>query len=447
MPHRSKRNRKRSTSNPKKRSVTRTKRSVKRTKKRSVTRTKRSVTRTKRSVTSPKRSLKSPKRSVTSPKRSVTSPKKRSVTSPNTILHTIGTYNMSFASDSGLDPNRENVYESEGTFLLSNKSNDPRKFWKNALQNVIYFWKGKKYITGHEPSFLGLQEMNKTPVGSSTGSGIVESTLKNIDPNITVVTEEVNSGKSKPALCCIWDSKKLGTLVKSEISEFTYTPIIEAEYASKRTTDKGRPVLMVYTSKGYLLIVVHAPKDDGLALHYLLDFRKDLNDKIVDFSKNLKLTSDKIFIAGDFNDKHDSIQSLDLKIQNQNFTLKYKGTAPKSCCHNWDSSCSQSRYIPLTNLPGRENRTDIGTCKIPTDANGNPYALAGPGKRYVMELEGSISNYRYYDDKVFGADPIDNIKIMANVEHITYNTEKDTVDTYSAESDHEMVVCTFRTKL
>jgi hypothetical protein len=204
---------------------------------------------------------------------------------------------------------------------------------------------------------------------------------------------------------------------------------------------------MVYTSKGYLLIVLHAPKDDGLARHNLLDFRKNLNDKIVKFSENLKLTPDKIFIAGDFNDKYDSINTINLKISKREFNLTYKGLAPKSCCHNWDSSCSQSRYTPLTNLSGRENRKDIGTCKLPTDANGKPYIVSGPGPRHIMDLEGSISNYRYYGDKVFGANPIDNIRIMANVEHITYNTEKDTVNTYSMESDHEMVVCTFRTKL
>ena len=394
----------------------------------------------KKTKVSPKRSPKrSPKMThKVSPKRSVKVKHKN-------VIHTIGTYNMSFASDLGLDPNRSSVYESEGSFLLSNDSGDLRKFWKNSLDNVIYFWKSKTFIKDHKPSFLGLQEINKTELGSLTGSDAIRQKLKEIDPNISIVTEEVDSGKSKPALCCIWDSKKLGHMVKSEISKFDYVPVIERQFTLKLTPDNGRPVLMVYTDKGYLLIVLHAPNNDDLARRNLLDFRKNLNDKINNFSKDLKLYSDRIFISGDFNDKYDAIQNLHLTLKNKNFTLKYKGIAPKSCCHNWNSSCSESRYIPLTDLPGREGRQNIGTCTVPIDpSTQKPYPLAGAGKRVLMGQEGDIGNYRYYGDKVFGANPISNIVTMRKVN----NVRSDLGNTsYSNESDHEMVVCTFLTRL
>ena len=365
--------------------------------------------------------------------------------SPRNILHTVGTYNMSFASDLGLDPNRSSVYESEASFLLSNDSGDPRKFWKNSLDNVIYFWKSKTFLKDHKPSFLGLQEINKTSIGSTTGSDAIRQKLKEIDPNISMITEEIDSGKSKPALCCIWDSKKLGQMVKTEISKFNYVPIIERQFTLKLTPDNGRPVLMVYTDKGYLLIVLHAPNNDDLALHNLLDFRKNLNDKIYNFSKNLKLYSDRIFISGDFNDKYDAIQNLHLTLQHQNFTLKYKGTAPKSCCHNWDSSCSESRYTTLTDLPGREGRQTIGTCTVPIDpTTQKPYPLAGSGKRHLMGPEGDIRNYRYYGDKVFGANPLHNITTMKYIDYIRPHISN---TSHSEQSDHEMVVCTFLTRL
>jgi hypothetical protein len=337
---------------------------------------------------------------------------------------------MSFASDLGLDPTRPDVYETEASFLLSNNSGDPRKFWKNALENIIYFW---KLETNHNPSFLGLQEMNMTQAGSTTGSAIIQKKLQELNPHLYTLTGKIRSGKSKPALCCIWDTKKLGGVLKKAIYKLQYLP------------DSGRPILMVYTTKGYLLVVLHAPRNEDLSRHNLLDFRKNLNDKILHFSKDLKLYTDRIFIAGDFNDKYDSIRRIHITINREKFTLKYKGLAPKSCCHNWNSSCSYTRYIPLLHLPGRESRQNIGTCSVPIDPiRQKPYPLAGPGKRTLMGPEGDIRNYRYYGDKVFGQIPVTNIQTLRKVNNVRpdlWNTS------HSKESDHEMVVCTFKSKI
>ena len=348
---------------------------------------------------------------------------------------------MSFAGDTGLDPRRADVYESEGSFHLSNNSGDPRLFWKNAFNNIVKeFWKDN-YIN-HYPSVMGLQEMNKTEFGSTTGSGFIESQLKLINPEIRMITEEVDSGKSKPALCCIWNRKKVGELVKSKIEKLNYIPELEVEYAEKKTPEQGRPILMVYTTFGYLLVVLHAPNDDGLARHQMLDFKRDLNNKIIDFITDLDvLKDDRIFIMGDFNDKYDSIRSLNLTMKNKKYNLSYNGLAPLSCCHNWNSSCTRSRFSPLTNLIGREGRKDIGNCNVPKDSNGKDYILAGRGKRYPMGEEGNINNYRYYGDKVFGAYPKGNIKLFRN---FIYHNK---TGYYSQESDHEMVISTFLTKL
>jgi hypothetical protein len=349
---------------------------------------------------------------------------------------------MSFAGDTGLDPRREDVYESEGSFHLSNNSGDLRLFWKNAFNNIVKeFWKDN-YIN-HYPSVMGLQEINKTKVGSTTGSGFIESQLKLINPEIQMITEEVDSGKSKPALSCIWNRKKIGELVKSKIDRLNYIPDLEVEYAEKKTPEQGRPILIVYTTFGYLLVVLHAPNDDGLARHQLLDFKRDLKKKINDFLTDLQMEikEDRIFIMGDFNDKYDSIRTLNLTIKNKQYNLSYNGLAPLSCCHNWNSSCTQSRFSPLTNLIGREGRKDIGNCNVPKDSNGKEYTLAGRGKRYPMGDEGNINNYKYYGDKVFGSYPKGNIKLFRNF--LYYNK----TGYYSQESDHEMVISTFLTKL
>ena len=62
---------------------------------------------------------------------------------------------------------------------------------------------------------------------------------------------------------------------------------------------------------------------------------KDANTE----AENIK--KDKIFIMGDFNDKYDSIRKLTIL----KYILSYNGTAPTSCCYNWNSSCSNSRFL------------------------------------------------------------------------------------------------------
>jgi hypothetical protein len=50
-----------------------------------------------------------------------------------------------------------------------------------------------------------------------------------------------------------------------------------------------------------------------------------------------------------------------------------------------------------------------------------------------MGVEGNIENYRYYGDKVFGANPSGTIKIYGSLNGA------------STESDHQMVIATFET--
>lgn len=307
----------------------------------------------------------------------------------NTTVHTIATYNMSFAGDKGLDPKRPDVYESEAAFHLSNKSSDPRKFWLNALELVKMFW--SKVPTA---SAMGLQEMNKTAT-SKSGSGAVAAAVKAINPAFHTATEEVVVKPGiKPAITIIWNSEKLGVEKKKYISDL----------------DTGRPILMVLTEAGYLLIALHAP-------HGFSNAPEILNKKIKEFVKNQKIDQNKIFIMGDFNDRLDTLKKIDLDI-NGKIQLGYKGKAPKSCCHNWDSSCTAKRYI-----------SDSQIC----DPKGQP--TAGPGVRKVMGSEGNIKNYRMHGDKVFGSNPVGNIQ--------TYPPGRKGA---SKESDHEMVIADFSEK-
>jgi hypothetical protein len=347
--------------------------------------------------------------------------------------HTVATYNMSFAGDAGLDPRRAGVFESEGAFHLSNETGNARQFWINALGVVSDFWTNVP-----DASVMGLQEINKTAVGTATGSAVVESSVKaavgsRADAfDVSVITEEIVVNPNvRPALMIIWNASKLGKEVKHEISDLDYVPGEEAveeltkpngTKAKKSGKQTGRPILMVLTDKGYLLINCHAPNHAELSAKTLADLRAALESKVSTFLGSETVSKDKVFLMGDFNDRYDALQSVSLSVGD----LKYKGKAPLSCCHNWDSSCTDERYKPL-NIAGREK---VGTC----DPKGQP--LAGPGARTVMGVEGNIENYRYYGDKVFGSMP--STDVDGNIQ--IYPPGRVGA---SKESDHEMVIATF----
>ena len=369
----------------------------------------------------------------------------------NTIKHVIATYNMSFASDQNLDPDRADVYESEGAFTLQNAQNT-RAFWLEALELIKHFWENE-----NNASVMGLQEMNK-----DIGAKDVETAMGKINnkknKHIKVVTEEVTTKFGKPAVTIIWDSEKLG-----DIKDGPYIADLIGEYKEvKANPPGGRPIIIIYTTKGYLLINCHGQNIPDASKKTMKDFREQLNVHINKFLKDniSDINPSKVFLMGDLNDRYDAINDGILITLNngKQFKLSYKGDAPKSCCHNWDSSCSnESKRFTKLEIP---NRQTVGTCKVPRDTNDVQYTLAGvsetivrdengnqlkdengefkkidspiKGKRYLMGNEGLPKNYRYTGDKVFGEKPIDNIKIYRPKTFINTNM-----------SDHEMVIGTF----
>ena len=364
----------------------------------------------------------------------------------------IGTYNMSFAGDAGLDPRRPDVYESEAAFHLSNPAFGPgvpvpatvghRNFWVNAVDNIQSFWNQKDVVIS---ALLGLQEMNLTPSGSMTGSGYVEGICKAINPNLAMETQEIVTPRSRPALSLIWDQDLLGVKAVAKIYSLDYVPTEKAGIAA----DGSRPILFVFTKTGYILCCLHAPNNDILSRGRHPDMRKGIQDKFTQFLTETGVPFDprKTFIVGDFNDRYDAINPNDpLIINGYNFT--YEGKAPLSCCHNWDSSCSAARYTSLDAIVGRP---DVGTCRppvypagtvdaagSPTDSKGVPWAgqsykSAGPGPRIPLGEEGILANYKYTGDKVFGLVPASQMILFPALDK----------DRASQASDHEMVVAVF----
>jgi hypothetical protein len=147
----------------------------------------------------------------------------------------------------------------------------------------------------------------------------------------------------------------------------------------------------------------------------------------------------KVFIMGDFYVKFDGLRKIVLKEGGAEEALIYQGQAPKSCCHNWDSSCTKEaaaeddptfkgRFRPVA----IEGRAGTGECKK-VKVNGVEVKTAGPGPRIPMGEQGFIENYVFTGDKVFGAVPSGDIQMYPAGRTGLSNT-----------SDHEMVIGNFK---
>lgn len=359
---------------------------------------------------------------------------------------TIGTFNMSFASDKGLNPKEggNGNFASEATWMLSNPhwtpsnpqdETNPRFYWNNALDLIIRFFQE------HPNSALGLQELNKTAAGTGEGSAVIEAKIaSDLGANYQLAVDEiVVNPNQKPALGIIWNTDVFGTYVRHSIKDLVNYPLEEIAGANgvvKQYTVPGRPILMVETSKGFLLATAHGPNNTDTtecSKRTQSDLQREIRKYITEFKPEFDIT--KVFIMGDFNDNFDGLREIVLADDKK---LKYQGQAPKSCCHNWNSSCTKEeanpdetsmtgRYIPL----GMADRPGAGSCRIPK-VGGVPLKTAGPGPRQLMGEQGYIENYAFTGDKVFGANPAGDIQNYPEGRTGTSDT-----------SDHEMVIANF----
>jgi hypothetical protein len=200
----------------------------------------------------------------------------------------------------------------------------------------------------------------------------------------------------------------------------------------------GRPLLIILTDKNYLLINLHAPNKQDDSLNNYDIIKKRIENKINEFLQNnsIEIPEKNIFVVGDFNDRYNGLNKnrdtqnkayneLSLVLKGKKVPLTFNGEAPKSCCYNWDSSCSDKRKNIY------KGNSKAVTCNTTEDI-----VLAGPDnnikKRKSMSDEGNLNNYRYTGDYCFGYTPTDILQI--------YNPENRTV---SNESDHELVYAGF----
>ncbi len=381
---------------------------------------------------------------------------------------TLGFFNMSFASDLGIVPNKHEIIggrqDSEATFLLNTPENDRRKFWKNSLELLTAFIRTKT------PIAIGLVELNKWKNPDGTQKSLKKMGLEakgfsswdewnkynNNEQNKLKGIEAIEDmlKKHKKYTCyyapasppygdfynmCIWDKELLG----------------ETKYANVYTMerDPARAIIFIYTTEKILLIVLHAGQPQTTTEEHLDHVQNDIDNKARTFlveNKIITNTDDTgsisenvkdCIVFGDFNAKEIDLKKLKMF---DKFSFVNKRNGKKTCCYNWDSVNINDEDLPnkitrkdkhfireTVELPRRNRNSTIKrlnkiTTEIPTAGVGKRIPLKGKDGKDLAP----ISEYKYFGDFIFTKNGADN--------HI-FRPDNFKHDGVSKESDHEFV--------
>lgn len=243
-----------------------------------------------------------------------------------------------------------------------------------------------------------------------------------------------------------------------------------------------------------LLVNLHAPNKPQVEKPI-----KYIKDRILlcieDYIKGMsaKPIKDKtikdIYLMGDFNDKLNEFGTLEITVDGKPFEVEDKpliishGTAPVSCCYNWNSASYIRTPKPLPELKLHDNNADMSLdrkecieemsqlypefgLKVPEkflkSVGSQDYLFGMP----LMREQGNLLNYLFTGDYCFSKGNVNPIKIFRNIEvpnisfpekmpsherynyllHVYRNTDPLTrkkiyysLNVDSKESDHEMV--------
>tara|TARA_Y100001935_G_C17307560_1_gene513366 strand:+ start:3136 stop:4446 length:1311 start_codon:yes stop_codon:yes gene_type:complete len=388
----------------------------------------------------------------------------------------VASYNTSFASDLG------KALGSEGNFLAPREGDNlefntevkhNREYFNNAIKQVKEFFEeyGERAVIGlqeinwvtHEDTANNIENKNKSidetnegymyvekdliPYRDNqnqenlTGSTQIYHELSKVNKNIAVCVGAVRNGNTQPALIIAFNKTRFGNPKHMIISELN---LIE---------QLGRPIFYVLTDENYLFINLHAPNSMKHTLEHKLQVKveKKINEIINADDKLNSIDIDKIFIMGDFNDPYNYFKKLTLirsdkpeEIMSHSKQLGFENyTRQNSCCYNVNSSGTKKVY----KIKEYDNNNKVGNIKI-RDAYGKKeatfeYELGGrdgPPQFYLTRTNlyktigdlGSINNYGFTGDYVFGKNPTSDMEIY-----------KKTPEAISTRSDHEMVYCTY----
>jgi hypothetical protein len=403
------------------------------------------------------------------------SAKRRKVNAPQDhTLHTIASYNMSFASDLGINIGSEKhfISDSRKRATALGLDNTGRSSWERAALLVRHFWEND--AENHYPSAIGLQEMNTSAivkVGNPQFAGGDErlaAVLHGIDGlNLQFYTANVPGNGGSPTLVTVWDGDKLGGRTHDYYADLGLEEsfLVENENPAEFNVHRGRPISIVCTEKGFTLINLHGPNISAQShtLH-MAKLRAAINRHVGLFiaRDGIQINPHKLFVMGDFNDPFNAINRNEpLFIGNipVHYNTEADGTRRvKSCCYNFNSACPEGDWNPQNIRHTRADGliADEQECYIVEHADqALNQRLRGFVKsnatntlhgQNIPELSvgarGHLANYRFTGDYAMGV----NVEVSLQSYRAAYQPVGFRQDV-SMESDHEMVFATFKSPI
>ena len=394
--------------------------------------------------------------------------KRRKVNSPqdHTTLHTIASYNMSFASDLGINIGSEKhfISDSRKRATALGLENGGRSSWERAAQLVRHFWTNN--AENHHPSAIGLQEMNTSAivkVGNPQFAGGDERLAAVLeDLNLEFYSASVPGNGGSPTLVTVWDRNKLGVRTHVYFADLGLEEsfVVENKNPAEFNSHRGRPITIVFTEWGFTLINLHGPNISAQShTHHMEKLRAAINRHVGLFVANsgVQINPHKLFVMGDFNDPFNAINRNEPLVVHD-IPVHYNTVADglrrvKSCCYNFNSACPEGDWNPdnIRHVRGDGLVADEQECYIVENDNDRALnqRLGGLVKSTATNMlngqnipemsvgaRGHLANYRFTGDYAMGVNVVESLQTYRPV-------EPEFRQDVSMESDHEMVYATF----
>lgn len=249
------------------------------------------------------------------------------------LVHIIASYNISWTNSSGIyRDNVDGMEKRPSEYDFIKRASKPYEFWHNVIQHITNF------IRATNPSVIGLQEAGRP-------EDITE---------LPMIKENYNHHINIQGPACLL------TLWRKDLGE------LSVENSSDLDHDKGRPISIIRTTKGYLLVNLHSP-------HRLSEDAQQtlLSDRLQPFF-DVPIDLSRIFIMGDFNNPR-YLNSNPLRLRQVTLTPGNDSEC-KSCCYS-------SRALKLSAYRrggdycfGQNNRRPLAVFLSPMDSEGGSVA-------------------------------------------------------------------------
>jgi len=251
------------------------------------------------------------------------------------LVHTIASYNLSWTNSSGIfKDNVDGMARRPSEYDFIKRASEPYEFWKNAIQHIANF------VLTTNPSAIGFQEAGKT-------EDITE---------LPMIKENYNHHINKQGPACVF------TLWRKDLGDVA----VESSGDLGTGRDIGRPISIIYTTKGYLLVNLHSPHSlsDDVQLTLLSDRLQPFFNRPIDLTR--------IFVMGDFNNPR-YLHSNPLRLRQVTLTPGIASEV-KSCCYSGRAPRLSEYRRGGDYCFGLNNRRPLEIFLSPVDAEGGSVA-------------------------------------------------------------------------